>query len=252
MAMPARMKIDAFLTAAKNIAAAADGNRDTFYEKLEDYQNGRFTLQSTMVGLDNQDASASLGGIGLLAMSMMFLAMSATTNLLKDKEDRTFYRVMASPLSLKSYMFQNILSFYLVSLLQVAGVFVVILYVFKISLGASVLNLFIVMAVFSFLCVSMGVAMAGLARNTRQAGAVTSLVVIPMSMLGGLFWPSDMMPDLLQRIGNLLPTSWTMDAAHKVILGSSIAEVRMEILIVLMYSLVFFLLGSWRKTDIAR
>ena len=60
------------------------------------------------------------------------------------------------------------------------------------------------------------------------------------------------MPVILQQIGRFMPTAWVMDAAQKVILGSPLANVSREILIMLLYTLVFFLLGSWRRVDVAR
>ncbi|MCR3921408.1 MAG: ABC transporter permease [Firmicutes bacterium] len=251
LSISSKLKMESYLQAAQSIAAQADGDDHLFYQKLEQYRAGSFSVRAQTVADDSRDTNTALGGIGLLTMSMLFLSTFATMNLLKDKEDRTYYRVMASPLSLKSYMLQSILSFLLVSLMQVTGVFIVILYIFKIYLGPSVLTLFILMSVVSLFSVSMGVALTGIARNTRQAGNVASLIIIPMSMLGGLFWPQNMMPAMLQKVGRLLPTSWVMEAAQKVILGGSLTSIRWEVLILLMYTLVFFLLGSWRKTDIA-
>jgi ABC-2 type transport system permease protein len=252
IAMPVKMKMESFVSASISIAAAANGDMDAFYSGLNDYRNGSFSLISTPLEEGQQDVDSNVGGIGLLAMSMLFLATYATINLIKDKENKTYYRVLASPLTVRSYMLQSILSFYVISLLQVAGVFAVILLIFRLNLGASVPQLFIVMSVFALVCVSFGVALSSLTRNTRQAGNAAPLLIMPMSMLGGLLWPREVMPEILQKVGQFLPTTWLIDAARKVMLGNPLSSAAPEILIMFLFALVFFLLGSWRRVDVSR
>ena len=87
----------------------------------------------------------------------------------------------------------------------------------------------------------------------RQAGIIASLLITPMSMLGGLLWPREVMPVILQQIGRFMPAAWVMDAAQRLILGSPLAKMFPgEMLIMFLYTLVFFLLGSWRRVDVAR
>lgn len=250
VAVPVKMKVESFVSAGKSLAAAANGDTDAFYNGLQDYRNGSFQLMSS--SLDAQNDGSTAGGVGLLAMGMLFLATYSTVNLIKDKENKTYYRVLSSPLTVRSYMLQSILSFYVISLLQVAAVFAVIVLVFRLNLGASVPRLYIVMSVFALVCVSFGVALSSLTRNTRQAGQAAPLFIMLMSMLGGLLWPREIMPELLQKVGQFLPTTWLMDAVLKVMVGNPLSSALPELLIMLLFALVFFLLGSWRRVDVSR
>lgn len=247
-----RIKVEGFLGAAKSLAAASGGSSAEFYRGMDSYRDGSFSVNRESLQTQGRRIDSALGGIGLLAMQMLLLSTFTTINLIKDRENKTFYRILASPVSLKQYMIQNIFSFLLILLIQVAVVFLVVHFVFGIYLGASVLNLYLIMAIFALLCVSMGVALSALARTTQQAGTAASLIVTPMCMLSGLFWPRSMMPDILQTIGNFLPTTWVVEAAHKVMLGYSLTETYMELAIILGFTLVFFLLGTWRRADVAK
>jgi ABC-2 type transport system permease protein len=109
----------------------------------------------------------------------------------------------------------------------------------------------LVMAVFALLCVAMGMALASMARTTQQAGTASSLIITPMCMLSGLFWPRAIMPDILQTIGKFLPATWAVEAAQKVMMGNPLTDVGMELAILLGYILVFFLLGTWRRVEVA-
>lgn len=48
----------------------------------------------------------------------------------------------------------------------------------------------------------------GLWFKQQTATAVTTLVMLALSMIGGLWFPLDMMPTLMQSIGKLLPSYW--------------------------------------------
>lgn len=250
LAQPIKLNAESFLSAAAGIAAVAQGDREAFYQGMADYADGQFSLETMAYEDAGQNVDVVLGGMGLLAMTMMLLSSFTAVTLVQDRENRTFYRVLCAPVSLKSYMFQTILAFLAILLTQVLLLFLVLRYLFGIYLGASALGLYGVMAVFALLCVSMGVALAALARTTQMAHTVATLFITPAAMLGGLFWPRWMMPQILQDIGRFLPTTWLMETAEKVVLGRSVPVAGITIL--LGFALVFFLLGTWRRADIAR
>jgi ABC-2 type transport system permease protein len=48
----------------------------------------------------------------------------------------------------------------------------------------------------------------GLVFKPQTASAVTTLTMLALSMVGGLWVPLDMMPGAMQTIGKLLPSYW--------------------------------------------
>jgi ABC-2 type transport system permease protein len=247
-----KVKAEGFLGAARSLAAAAKGNEIAFYQGLDQYRGGSFVLKCDTFRNNDRDISGTLSALGLLGMSMMMLSSFTSINLIRDRENRTFYRVMAAPVPLKYYMLQNILCFFLILLMQVGVMFLVVHFVFGFYLGLSAAKLYLVMAVFAMLCVSMGVALSALARTVQQAGTIASLIITPMSMLSGLFWPRELMPGILQTLGNYLPPTWLIAAAKKVMLGQPLSSAGMELAILLGFTAAFFLLGTWRRADIAK
>jgi len=246
------LKVEGFLGAAQGIAETAGGDEDAFYAGMNSFLQGNFTVSTGLYSTNGRSVEAALSGLGQLAMAMMFLSTFTAINLIKERENRTFYRVMASPCSLRNYMLQNVLVFFSVLLCQVGVMFLSVRYIFNMYLGPAVLKLFLVMAVFALLCVAMGIALATAARSVRQASTISSLVITPISMLSGLLWPRWIMPDFLQTIGRYLPPTWAIEAAHKVMLGKPLRSVSLELSILLGFIAVFFLLGTWRRADVAK
>ncbi len=248
---PVKVKVDSFLSAAHNLAKIA-GNEAAFYRGMESYTAGSFSVNVQSYGEADQNVNKILSGMGLLAISMMFLSIMTALNLLEEKKNHTFFRVLISPISLKSYMLQKILCFLVLFLVMITFALLSFRFLFEIYLGPSPVNLFIVLAVFALLCIAMSVALASLTRTSQQLGTAATLTIMPLSMLGGLFWPREIMPEILQDIGQFLPTTWLVNAAGTVVLGNPINDALPALAILIGYTLVFFLLGTWSKKDIAR
>ena len=245
------LKVQSFVGAAQGIAETVNGDEEAFYQGLDSYLDGSFSLEAQVLEARG-GGDFTLRSLGLLAFSMMTLSSFSVNNLLKEREDRTFYRVMSSPLTLKRYMLQNILGYCLILLWQVLTMFLALKWVFGADLGPSFFSLFLVMGVFALYCVSFGVALAAIARTSRQAGAIAPMIITPMSMLSGLYWPRSIMPRFLEIIGRYLPPTWLIEAAEKVLQGEPLKAAGLELTILLGFTLVLFLLGTWRRADVAR
>lgn len=249
---PVRIGIESFINAARNIAKVSEGDSDKFYRGMKDYQNGSFAMAYQTIEDGTRRKRNTVFVMGFLVLGMLFFSSIAATLVLEDKQNNTFYRLFYSPLSLKSYMFQHILSLLLLSLLQIGAIFAIMLLVFKADFGPSVFNIFAVFAVFSLVSVSFGLAISSASKNKRQASVVSSLLVTPICMLGGCFWPREIMPDILIKIADFVPTTWILKTVEKIVFGSSLAGVAMEILILFLFALIFFLVGTWRRVDLEK
>lgn len=251
-ALPVRMYIDSFINATKNIGIASGGNEEKFYTGMDYYQNGNFASEYKAFDFKSFDKQITLTSLGFLVMCILYLSSLSSSMILEDKKSNTYYRTLVTPIKIKSYMLQNILSFIAIGAIQIGAVIAVMRFIFNADLGPSILNLFTVLLVFGIVAVSIGVAISSLSKDTRQASTLTTFIVIPACMLGGCFWPREIMPEVLKKIGDFIPTTWVLKAAQGVVTGSSLLGVWKELGILLLFALVFFLLASWRKADVAR
>ena len=78
-----------------------------------------------------------------------------------------------------------------------------------------------------------------------QASGVGWLSGMIMAGLGGCWWPLEVTPEWLQTAGHVFPTAWMMDALHELIsFGQGLDAIMMEMAILLVYGVVFALLGA--------
>lgn len=245
-----KLYIENIINSSKNIAKVSKGNSNDFYSILKKYDGGIFTAKYSTLG--NSKMGGTYASIGFIVLSMLLFSGNATQMIIADKENKTFFRILTSPISLFKYMLQNILSYLILSILQVYGLFLIIIYGFKGDFGAAPFNTFLLFIAFSLVAVSLGVLIASISKNQRQSSLIISFLTIPMCMLGGCFWSYDIMPNSLQKIANFVPTTWVMKGANKAFLDSSFTSILPYILVLLLFSVVFFLLGAFKKEDIAK
>ncbi|MCD5415188.1 MAG: ABC transporter permease [Clostridiales bacterium] len=249
-AFSTNMFIESFMNAVESIAAASGGDEEKFYRGVEEYLRSPF---GTKVETYKYDYSrlTMVAGVGFLTMGMLFFASTAALTLVNDKADKTLHRLLITPLTIRQYMIENIACFFLVLLAQTTTIFAFLNVYLGVGWESYFIDLYILAVIFSMLSVAFGIAIASVAKNTRQTSTISSLLITPLVMIGGVFWPSEIMPLFMQRLGYLSPISWFMQAANKIGEGANIFGLYKEIGILLLFTLVFFLVSSFKKVDIA-
>lgn len=251
LSAPFIVNVESYLNAAQNIAVSAGGDVEKFYTGMGYYNSGNITAHYEIVRNRERSVSQTSAGLGFLVMNMLFLSSLSAMIMIRDKQSKTLFRTFSAPVTVKKYMLANIASFFTISVVQITLIFLFMIYVVKADMGASTADLYSLTLVFSLVCVSMAVAINTVSRDLRQSGLFLTMLLSPMCMLAGCWWPRSLMPEVLQKIADFVPPTWIMKAYDKVLRGGGLASVLNEVLIMLAFSLIFFLLASWRKTDIA-
>ena len=81
------------------------------------------------------------------------------------------------------------------------------------------------------------------------------IVIIPQGLLGGIFWPIDRLPDILQVIAHAMPMSYAVEGLRLVMLrGADLADatVRFDLLVLTGIAALFVVLaGATIKREVA-
>ncbi|AAK78224.1 MULTISPECIES: ABC transporter permease [Clostridium] len=243
--------VNSFVNAAQNIAKAAKGDKTKFYNGVKNYQKGNFVSETKYTNGEREKQKTSTTSIGFLIASIIYLSTMITTLILVDKKDGVYNRMFASGVNRFRYIVGSMFSFVAVNLIQIAGVFLVMKYVVKIDLGPSPIKLYLVLVVFGIACVSLGVLISNRCKDLKQANSMTVLISTPVAMLGGCYWPKEVMGSTLQRIGDFVPSTWAMNAVDKIINGGSLSSIYKEVGILCIFIVVFLVLAMVKKVDVA-
>ncbi|TVQ16939.1 MAG: ABC transporter permease [Spirochaetaceae bacterium] len=252
-----RSAADAVLSAAHNVALRTDGDTERFERALVRVRDGRFQLEMETFRSDRGALATDQAGsvsqlIGFLTLTMLLSGLGTSLLFLKDVEDGTFHRTIAGPISLRRYMVETNAAFFGVAALQaIAAVLALRIAVPQLSPNA-LLMVSAILATFALVAVSATLAVANTMKTVRRTAITANFLIMPVVMLGGAFWPFDIMPDYLQRIGAFSPTRWTMTATSAVLSGASLADIAAQLGVLVLFAIVFGLLGSWRRVDVAK
>ena len=251
--IPLQMQTEGFFNTMNLVGQAAEDNEALFREGMELYQEGFYSIEAEPLKEEGAQLGLQMMGNGLnfAVLFMLFLGSLSTYQILQDREKKVLHRILMAPITLRRYMLEYVLSFLIMALVQGTVLFVFMRYALGLELGPNPSATLIMLLLFAPVAVAFSVALAGVSRTSRQASTLFTLIVIPMAMLSGIFWPRSMMPELLQQISYILPTTWVMEGLDKVTRGAALSEVTLEAGIILLFAVVLFLLGTWRKGELS-
>ncbi|MEB2302396.1 ABC transporter permease [Lysinibacillus xylanilyticus] len=243
ISVPLRIYVDSYLSAARGIGIEAAGDEVKFYEGMDYYLEGKFTMDASTVSAETAKSETIMQSLGFLVLAMVLLLTFSTTSVLKDKVSGLYTRVKSGPLARGSYEIQIFLSYVLIAMFQLFLVFMIMTYGLGMDIADIFIPLYLIMLLFAVCCVALGTFVSNISNNLTQANALLNLINIPMCMLGGALWPIDIMPELLKNISVIFPTTWVLQAAEKIVQGDVMSSIGLEIIILASFTLVFLLLG---------
>ncbi len=161
---------------------------------------------------------------GVLVMGLLFTAVGQMKDLLREREAGTLRRLLAAPLRPGRLLVAKILSVAVVVGLAHAILTVCGSLAFGVRWGAPgtflVVSLLVVLAATGFAALLFAIV-----RTERQGDALSGIVIMVMSLLGGSFVPIEVLPDFMQTIARFTVNHWAHDALRKLATGGHWADV---------------------------
>jgi len=182
---------------------------------------------------------------GILGMNVMQLAVfSVAFGLVAQKQRGVLRRIMATPLRPTRFFAANVLLRLVLAVVQVLILLAVALLVFKVQLVGSVLAVLALTTLGSILFLTIGFALAGWASSEDQVPPIANLITLPQFFLSGVFFPRDVVPDLIRPLSNVLPLTFLNDSVREVATnGATLWDVRGDVLGMVIWSTLGFILA---------
>lgn len=183
-------------------------------------------------------------GMGIFLLFILSLSNSAVGTVLEDRSGKTLSRIYTAPvrpIEIAAGLFAGMLA---VGAAQIVSILLSCRYLFGISFGESFSAQVLLLFCFLFAAVGLSTAIAGIARDRQHAGILNALLVTPTCMLGGCFWPVDIMPDIMQRLSNIVPQKWAMEGFYRLAGGGTVHDIAWHVGILILFAAVMTGLGS--------
>ncbi len=189
----------------------------------------------------------SLSFCGMTLQYLLFWGMDSGLLWLRERRRGLWRRVHVAPVSLSSLIAGKVLSTAVVALALIGVTFGFGAVVFGVRVNGSLLAFGGVALAAALLSATTGLLVASLGGTEGRARSLSILAILALSLLGGLWLPSFLMPTWVQRLALALPTTWASRGLNAVTWrGQGWTQVGPAILMVLAFALAFLLVALWR------
>jgi ABC-2 type transport system permease protein len=157
------------------------------------------------------------GGVGMVVSSAAFENLGVA--LARQREAGILKRLGGTPLRPWTLVGAKVLTAAAIILVQALAMIAINVALFGAritgSMGWGLVTLFLGILAFA----TMGLALAGLSRNTDVASAAARALSLPMQFLCGTLFPVESMPPVLRQIAELLPLTYFVHAFRGALLA---------------------------------
>ena len=188
----------------------------------------------------------------MLFMALFFLAQGMSEDIWLEKEQGTLRRYLATP----NRLWQMIAGKVLATVVLIAAMVAIGLCLAVYGFGMNLVNLpaAVVWAALSGALLSLMMLFIQLLAKSQSGGnLITSLVMMPLLIIGGSFFPFESMPDGLAKLGRMTPNGWALVQFKAIIDGSAVFD---QVLRtgggILLVSLILFMICTRRGGAFAR
>lgn len=155
---------------------------------------------------------------GILGFTLLSLGVFGPTTVFpRLKQKGVLRRYHTTTLKVWQYFTGNVLSNAVIGLIAVAFMFTAAVLFFDLAMRGSYLNLLVIVILGTALMFGIGLAIGGWAKNENQAAPIAQLVTLPMMFLSGVFFPTFLMPELLQNITKFIPLTPIVDSVRMIV-----------------------------------
>jgi ABC-2 type transport system permease protein len=141
---------------------------------------------------------------------LLFWGMESGLLFLRERQRGVWSRTRAAPVSLAVILLGKALATAAIALLQVAVTFGFGHVVFGVDVAGSPVGFVLLALAVSGLSAATGLLVAALGGTEARARSLCILVILGVSMLGGLWLPSFLLPGWVRDVALSLPTTWAM------------------------------------------
>lgn len=228
------------------ISFVAGGNQQSFEQIYKDNKQTNFKLSTHLLEDTAKNKNMTTQTIGFLIMIMLLSACNMSEIILLEKENRTYFRLLSTPINARKYLISNVIVNMIIMTIQVLITLTIMKNIFHIGINMSFWAAAFVMFLFSLVAVGISLMIISFSNSRSAASALQNCIITPTVMLSGCFWPVEVMPSSLQKIADFLPQRWTLDTLTKLQEGNAFSGLYLNFMILIAFAAAFFLIAVYR------
>lgn len=210
-----------------------------FKEKIER------AFQQKSIGSFHQNEVRKVGTniLGYLCMFVLLESIMFMSFFTEDKENRTFTRIVSSPIRIHHYLFAHFLFTFLIVYIQILLILIVEKIVFQVNIGFSYLEYSYLLAILVMIATSFSLFMSTIIETTDNTMMLSSSIIVFTSILSGSFFALKQNDGIVDWFVQILPQKQYLSIIDGVENGYNIARYGGAITYISFIILLFFMLS---------
>ncbi len=156
--------------------------------------------------------------MGFMLFLSLFTMIFGVGSIVEDKEMKIWHRQRISPLSMWQIMGSVLITGFVMGMLQLLLIVVSGHLIFEIDLGPSIFGLLVLLSGYTFASISMGLFISRSVKTHQQLSAISPLIIVATSMLGGCMWPLEFVTNpIIRFLSRLTPQRYGMEGLEVLI-----------------------------------
>jgi len=169
-----------------------------------------------VVGENKRSPMISFYAAGIGVMFLLFTASASAGSLLNEAECGALDRILSARVSMTTLLAGKMTYCTLLAFLQLTLMFLWGAAVFHLELFTHLPGFLVMTAATSFAVASFGMLLATVSRSRGQQAAISTLLILTMSAIGGSMIPRFLMPEAMKTVGLFTFNAWAIDGYTKV------------------------------------
>ena len=184
---------------------------------------------------------------GMTLQYLLFLGLDSGLLLLRERRRGIWLRLRCAPIDFSVLLAGKALATALVALAQIVVTFGVGAAFFGVRVNGSWPGFALMAVSAALLSAATGLVVASLGGNETRARSVSILVILTLSLLGGLWLPAFLLPGWVRTLALALPTTWAARGLEGVVWQGMTFRAAWPCALALVgFSAAFLLFAYWR------
>lgn len=183
---------------------------------------------------------------GYTVMFVFFIMITMVNNFVKDRNTGMLARLRSTPMQAKSYLIGMWIPNILIVLIQCIAILGFGSIVYDLALG-DFLSISLIVIALSLCVTGIGLALCMFVKTENQGVAFVQIIAMGGAILGGLWFPIDLMPQFIQNIAKFVPQYWAQAGFQDVMLrNAQVGDIWPNLTVLLAFGAVGLLIASLR------
>jgi len=205
-------------------------------------------IEYVVLSVEKRDENIPIGveasSPGFAVMFVMMGVCFAGVAMVQERHNKTLARLLTTPTEKFFIISGKMLGFFLVGFIQFMILILFGQLVLKVNWGNLPLGVLLLVVSYVLSVTGLGTLLSVVVRTSAQAGAFAVLISMVTSMLGGAWWPIEIVPKFMQNIARFTPQYWAINGFNKIITrGFGITEILPNFYVLLAISGISLLLA---------